>query len=165
MFVYREEEELWRFLLSMEVISAMENLRKKGFVSQLSVLDLLDLRVHLEEMGFLAEMDLQEHQEFLDLEVLQVSLEMMVNLECLEEMEKMVFLDPKDHQEKMDYLENLDLQVHQDYLALKDLQELLDPEEDLETRELMDLLDLLVLQDLLARMEVMDHQDLQDLLV
>merc|ERR1711963_457521 len=99
----------------------MENLRKKGFVSQLSVLDLLDLRVHLEEMGFLAEMDLQEHQEFLDLEELQVSLEMMVNLESLEEMEKMV------------YLENLDLQVHQDFLALKDLKELLDPEEDLET--------------------------------
>ena len=36
-FVFKEEEELWKFHLSMEVISAMENLRKKGFVSQLSV--------------------------------------------------------------------------------------------------------------------------------
>ena len=54
--VSREEEELLRSQPSMVVISAMERLKKKGSASQLSVWDLLALRVPLAAMDCRVEM-------------------------------------------------------------------------------------------------------------
>lgn len=54
--VSRVEEELLRSQPSMVAISAMERLKRKGSVSQLSVLDHLGLRVPQDAMGCQAEM-------------------------------------------------------------------------------------------------------------
>ena len=135
----------------MVVINAMERLKRRGSVSQLSVWDLLDLKVHLVAMGCLVEMGLLGLLELLVWLVHLVSLARMATLAYQAEMAMMVCQVHQGLKVKMVSMERLDLLEHLVCLDLRGHQEHLVLGEGLVTRELMVLWDHLGHLDPVAR--------------